>query len=404
VPQFHYTALTAAGARVSGELEAASPAEAVAALQRSGHYPLSTTPAIPTLLGRLIALVRRRRGTGSALSVTTHELAALLGAGMPLDRALEIVATIATDKRLAAGFARLRERVRGGAGLAAALEAEPELFPPLYVSLVQAGEASGSLEAALARLAEHLERARAVAEQLRSAMIYPVILLTTAGLTLAFVLTRVLPQFKPLFAQAGKALPLSTRIVMGLADLASDWGWLAIVIGLGTWLGLRHALQDPGFRLRWDARLLKLPGIGPILAETEAGRFARTLGTLVRAGMTLPAALALARQTLGNKAMAAAVGEAAGKLRAGESLGALLDRSGLFPELAGQLVKVGEATGRLDDMLLHQAGLFERDVSRRIERWLGALVPGLTIVLGLLVAGIVGSVLVAILQVNELAG
>jgi general secretion pathway protein F len=404
MPAFRYIALTASGNRISGEVEAGTPAEAAQVLQRSGHFPLSTKLSAETLFGRLTALLHRRAPGGPALSVATHELAALIGAGMPLDRALEVVASITGDKRLRAAFSRIRELVRGGSGLAAAIEAHPAVFPPLYVSLVQAGEAAGNLDAALAGLAQYLERLRATAEQVRSALVYPVILLATAGVTLSFVLTRVLPQFRPLFAESGKALPLSTRIVMGVGDFASDWGWVVVVLGIAVWLALRKALADPAFRLRWDTVVLKLPILGAVVAEAEAGRFSRTLGTLLKSGMTLPASLALARETVGNKAMAAAIADAARQLRAGESLGALLDRSGLFPDLAAQLVRVGEATGRLDDMLLHQAGLFERSVARTLERWLAALVPGLTIVLGILVAGIVGSVMAAILQMNELAG
>ncbi|HLY59099.1 MAG TPA: type II secretion system F family protein [Stellaceae bacterium] len=401
---FRYSALTAAGARVSGEIDAASEGAAAAELQRSGLFPLHTVPATTGWLAAQVQMLRRRRGPGVALSVTTHELAALLGAGLPLDRALEIVASIAGDKRLAAAFAAVRERVRGGSGLAAALALHPDLFPPLYISLVSAGEAAGALDVALARLAEYLDRAQAVREQIRSALVYPIILLATAGLTLTFVLTRVLPEFAPLLATAGKTLPLSTRIVMGAADLATNWGWLAVMLGLGGWLALRRALAEPGFRRRWDARLLRLPVAGPLIAEAEAGRFARTLGTLLKAGMNLPAALTLARETVGNRAMAVAVADATRDIRAGDSLGALLERSGLFPALAAQLVRVGEATGRLDEMLLHQAGLFERSVARQVERWLAALVPGLTIVLGLVVAAIVGSVLAAILEINNLAG
>jgi general secretion pathway protein F len=404
MPRFHYTAVTAAGARVSGELEAATPADAVAALQRAGHFPLSTAPAAASLLDRLAGALRRKRPAGPALAVATHELAALLAAGLPLDRALEIVVSIAPDRRLAAAFAGVRERVRGGAGLAGALAGEPDTFPRLYVGLVQAGEAAGGLDATLARLADYLQRAQVVREQVRSALVYPIILLATAGVTLSFVLTRVLPQFKPLFAEAGQSLPLATRLVMALADAVSDWGWALVLLGLAAWLGLRRALARPGFRLGWDRRVLRLPILGKLVAEIEAARFARTLGTLVQGGLALPAALAWSRGTIGNRAMADAVGRAATDLRAGESLGDLMARAGLFPDLASQLIRVGEATGRLDQMLLHQAALFERSVARTTERLLAALVPGLTIGLGLLVAGIVGSVLAAIMKMNDLAG
>jgi len=403
MPRFDYTALTQAGNRITGQMDASTPEAAIAELQRSGHFPLKAVPAKAGLASLLRGRLWPVAASGSALSVMTHELAMLLGAGLPLPAALDLVTGLAPDRRLKDAFGQIRDQVRRGTSLAEAIEAHAALFPRYYAALVRAGEAGGALEVTLVRLSEHLARANAVREHVKSAMIYPVILLVTAGLAIIFILTTVLPQFKPMFAEAGAELPASTRIVMAIGDFVTSWGWAMLMLAILGIFALRRALAEPTLRRRWDAGKLRLPWFGTLIAEAETGRFARTLGTLIQSGVTLPTALGIARETLGNAALRHAAGEAAISLRAGEGLASLLSRSRLFPALASQLVKVGEETGRLDEMLVHQAGLFERRVARGVDRMVAALVPGLTVVLGAVVAGIIASVLSAMLAINNLA-
>lgn len=402
MPLFRFKAVTAEGAMVAGEIEALSADAAIAAIQARGEFPLSAVDATLGLSRRFGLPARRTGASQRAISIALRELATLLEAGLPLDRALDVVRALGADKRLDQALVAARDRVRGGAGLADALAAEA-LFPKLVLSLIRAGELAGALDVALRRAAEYQERAHLLTESIKSALIYPIILIATAGLSITFILTTVLPQFKPMFAEAGQALPLPTRIVMFAGDLVSNYGW-AILLALGAGIiGLRRALKQRGFRRIWDRNLLRTPVLGGLVLKTEIARFSRTLGTLLASGLPLPNALLATRDVLGNQAMADAVETMARDLRAGEGLSELLRRIKLFPGLVIQLVKVGEESGKLEDMLLRQAEIYDREVSRTIDRLMAALVPGLTIGLGLIVAGIIASILLAILKVNELA-
>jgi len=236
-----------------------------------------------------------------------------------------------------------------------------------------------------------------------SALVYPIMLLCTAGLSIAVILIVVLPQFEPLFADAGQSLPLSTRIVMAFGHFLGATWWAIILIVIAAVFWLRQALSKASFRLRWDKGLLALPLFGDLLTSMEMERFGRTLGTLLSNGVTLPVALGITSDTLSNSSIAGLVSETAVSLREGEGLAGRLARSGQFPSMVVDLVRVGEETGHLDDMLLRLADLYEHSVKHRIDRLLALLVPLLTVVLGMIVAGLIGSMLVAILSVNDLA-
>jgi general secretion pathway protein F len=403
--RFHYLALANNGATIKGEVEAASAEAAIEQLQALGHFPVSAVEATPGRLRRLLDtdLAALRRPSVNELAIAFHELATLLEAGLPLDRSLEILIDLTRGKSLKPALTAVLARVRDGGSLADAMGEDRRSFPAMVVSLVRAGELSGGLGGALLGLAEYLGKAHALREAVKSALVYPVILLVTGGVSLTVVLTYVLPAFKPLFSEAGKALPSSTRIVMAIGDFVTDYGWL---IGLGAItlaLGFRQAMKRPELRRRKDSGLLRVPVLGGLITRIEAARFSRTLGTLLGNGVTLPAALAITGETLGNTAMASGVLMTAESVREGEGLADLLARARLFPSLALHLVRVGEETGKLDAMLLRQADIYDREVERVIERLLTALVPALTIGLGAAVGAIIVSILMAILKINELA-
>ena len=403
MPSFRYRAMTTTGAIIRGVLDAPTEAALVQQLRSEGHYPISASPAgeasLPSLK-RIFAFEKRQ--PVRALSVATQELAALLGAGLSLDRALGILSSLREAGTLGASFAKVRARVRDGGSLAEALSDDAN-FPKFFVSMVRAGEMGGALETALKRAADYLARSLAVREAITSALVYPMILLVSAGISIFVILTFVLPEFEPLFAEAGRTLPLPTRIVMAIGDGFRDFWWLMALAFLGGWLWLRDRLAKPHFRQKFDAWLLRIPLIGSLLAEIEIERFSRTLGTLLANGVALPTALGLAREVLWNKEISSAIAEAATSLREGESLAAELSRSGIFPSVALDLIEIGEETGKLDEMLLRQADLDEQRIRHKVDRLIALLVPALTIVLGVIVAGLIASILVAILSVNDLA-
>ena len=404
MPNFRYRAMTASGSVIKGLLDAPSEAALVQQLRSEGHYPISAAPAGSTSafesFARLVKFEKRQ--PIRALSVATQELAALLGAGISLDRALGVLADLREVGTLGTTFAKVRARVRDGGSLADALSDDPGI-PKFYVSMVRAGELGGALENALKRAADYLARSLQVRDAIISALVYPIILLLSAGVSIIVILTVVLPQFEPLFAEAGRSLPLPTRIVMGVGHLFRDWWWLLLLTLAGGWIWLRRALTNADFRQKFDATLLRIPLLGSLLAEIEIERFSRTLGTLLANGVALPNALALSRDVLWNKQIASVVASAATSLREGESLAGQLARSDLFPPVALDLIQIGEETGKLDEMLLRQADLDDQRIRHKVDRLIALMVPAMTVALGLIVAGLIASILVAILSVNDLA-
>jgi len=401
---FRYSAITASGAVTSGVLDAESEADAIAQVRGLGHLPLKAAPASAarwrTLLDK--AAPSGRAVSANTIAVATQELAALLEARLPLDRALAILSELEDTKRLREPLAKVLTAVQDGMSLADAFESTG-VFPKSYVTMVRAGEHGGNLEATLKRLADYLARTAAIRDTIVSAMVYPVLLLCTAGLSVVFILVFVLPEFRPLFAQAGKALPPSTRIIMDIGDALTDYWWLLLLLAGGAFLLIRRAVKLPGFRRAWDRIVLRLPIIGDLALKIDVERFARMLGTLLMNGVALPRALLITRDTLSNSVVANAVGDAAARLKEGEQLAGRLKRSGVFPPLALDLIRVGEETGALDSMLLKQAEFYEREVRHRIDRLLALLVPLMTVLMGVIVAGIIASIIVAIFSLNDLA-
>jgi general secretion pathway protein F len=401
---FRYKAMTEGGAIVRGTLDAASQAAAIRQLRAQGHYPLSAAPEGTGTLGDRVAalLPGKRKVSLRILALATQELAELLGAGLELDRALGVLIGLKNLGPLRDGLIAVRGHVRDGAVLADAL-AQEKTFPKFYVGMVRAGELGGALEPALRRLSSYLARTQAIRDSITSALVYPAILSITAGFSVFIILAFVLPQFKPLFAQAGASLPLPSRMVMAFGDFVRDFWWLGVLIGVGLWAWLRSAMRDAAFRRRVDRLILRLPVLGNLLGSIEVERFNRMLGTLLANGVELPMALGLAKDVLWNTALADAVRDTATSLREGEGFARRLAQFDVFAGSTLDLIQIGEETGKLDDMLIRQADLDEQRIKHSIDRLLALLVPALTILLGLVVAGLIGSMLIAILSVNDLA-
>jgi general secretion pathway protein F len=267
---------------------------------------------------------------------------------------------------------------------------------------VRAGEAGGSLDEVLARIAGFLDQAEALSEQVKSALIYPILVLAIAGLSIGVLLTVVLPQFTPLFEGADAELPLLTQILIGLGDFMQRYRW-ALALGLiaTVWL-VRRQWRRPASRARIDAWLLRLPLVGPLVAKIDTARFARTLGTLLANGVPVLSALAIVQDSLGNASLRQAVADASTGVKEGRGLAEPLGRSNLIPTLAVHLLSVGERSGRLEPMLMKIADVFDREVRGTIERLMALLVPAITIALGLIIALIIGAIMMAILSTYQL--
>ena len=394
MPLYRYKALNARGEVLDGQMEAANDGEVVLRLQEQGHLPIEARLASEGGgVGAWRALLKPKPFAGPRLVQFTQQLATLLGAGQPLDRALTILLELPEDEAAKRTVADLRDAVRGGSALSTALERQHGTFGKLYVNMVRAGEAGGSLHETLQRLADYLERSRALRGRVVNAMIYPVILLLMVGLSLLFLLGYVVPQFAAMYESLDAELPLFSRLVLGIGLFVRDW-WILLVVlpALGAWW-LDRKLRDPAFRTRFDEWLLRQKFAGPLVAKLETARLARTLGTLLRNGVPLLAALGIGRNVLGNRMLAADVDVAADEVKNGIGLSTALARGKRFPRLALQMIQVGEESGALDTMLLKTADTFEQETSLALDRMLAALVPVVT----MLLAGVVMIVILAVL-------
>jgi general secretion pathway protein F len=399
-------AVDASGKRLNGIIEAAS-ANAVAERLHRQSCLLLRTDEVGTK-GRLAeflnADIALRRGLPkAAIAHVTRELSVMLEAGQDIDHALRFLVETSDKPRATAILQALRDSVRGGKSLAASLADHPQIFSRLYVSLVRAGEAGGKLAESLSHLADLLEREARLAATIQSALIYPALLMAASGGTIVLLLTYVLPQFTPIFAQAGAKLPTPTRVLIAVGDGVRDDG-LVILIGLlGLLLIASRALREPAARMAAEGAALHIPIVGPLIRRVQAARLTRTLGTLLRNGVGLVPALVIARDVLGNLVAARLVDRATSEVKAGARLAASLAAGGFFPLQTIHLLRLGEETGRLGEMALRAADIHDDQVHHTVSRIVALLVPFITVVMGLVVAGIVGSLLVAMLSLNDLA-
>ncbi len=406
---YRYEAAAATGELVRGEMDALSQEAVIEHLHGLGYVPIRADTARAGTLGRLVASLGntpfslRRDVRPGQLAFLTQQLGMLLQAGLPIDRALEISLTVIAGEVEREALMTVLEKVRGGSSLADAMAAEEKLFPPYYTGMVRAGEASASLDSTLKHLAELLERTDASREQVKSALIYPAVVLVTGIGSIAILFGYVIPRFRPLFEQAGAELPFSTRMVLGLSDAVRDYGWLMAIVAVAAALLARRSIATPSGRRRWDGWLLRLPGIGDLVTKVELSRFARTLGTLLRNGVSPLGALGIAQRAIGNVALQDAMSAVVESVKEGKGLADPLAATGLVPDLAVQLVRVGEETARLDEMLLQIGRIYEDESKRSIDRLVALLVPAVTILLGVVVALVIGSVMSAILGVYDLA-
>ncbi len=404
MPLYRYKAVTASGDVVEDELEASSQAAAIERLRELGHVPIRADEIKATSPSRWLKreLFGARRVSQRDVGVLTRELATLLSAGVPIDRSLEIAISVTDADAVKELLGQVLDRIRGGSSLADAMSAQDGVFPRFYVSTVQAGEAGGSLDVVLNRLADLMERLRALRDRVTSALIYPTILLAMAGLSIVVLLTVVIPQFTPLFEDAGEALPVSTQIIIAIGEAFERYWWLMTLVIVGAAMFARRQLRQPASRYRMHGWLLRMPLIGDLVRKIEVARFSRTLATLLGNGVALLTALSIVKETSGNAVIAKAIEVLGNSLKEGEGLAELLTKAEVFPSLAIHLVRVGEETGRLEEMLVKVADIYDQEVERTIERLMALLVPALTIALGLLVAAIIMSVLTAMFSVYEL--
>jgi general secretion pathway protein F len=405
VPQYRYTAVKDRSEMVEGSMEAASKFTVINRLHATGHVPIRVYEVgVSSIAGIDVAeFFRSRRIAPATLALITRQLAMLLRAGVALDEALGILGELVDKQHEKECLRSLLERISGGATLADAMAAQTNVFPDFYISMVRAGEAGASLEAVLGRLADFLERTIASKEHIKSALLYPVVVAFVCCASIAILFAFVIPRFRPLFEQAGDGLPLSARVLLAISDLIQNFWWLGILATLLIVVVARWHFRDPVRRHAWDRLALKIPVFGELIGKVEVVHFTRTLGTLLRNGVSLLQALTITRETIRNRIFIEAVDTVIDYVKSGKGLAEPLNQTKAFPPLAVHLIRIGEEAGRQEEMLLDIADIFEIETRRTINRMLTLLGPALTVGLGVVVAGVIGSIMTAVLSVYDLA-
>jgi general secretion pathway protein F len=401
--QFIYKAITPTGEQLEGQLEAASQAEVIAKIQEAGNMPVSAKELKPGFSVENL-LARRSKVTQKQVGFFTEQLATLLNSGMPLDRSLSVMIDLSDDDRIVTMVEQIRDKVRGGGTLSDALEEQHGVFSTMYTNMVRAGEMGGTLEVSLQRLSDYLKSSKELKDSVVSAMIYPAILLVLAVGSLFILLAKVVPKFKPLFADANIELPLITQVVFAAAGLVQSFWWVLVLLLVIVVVLFKQKLKEPEFRFNWDQRMLNLPLFGELITRVETAKFTRTLGTLADSGVPLLAGLSVAKKVINNSVIAKAITEATEKVKHGAPLSDALANEPAFPKLAQQLMSVGEETGNLDEMLVRASDTYDGEVRNTIDRMLSVLVPVLVLILAGFIFTIVFAILMPMMNMSELVG
>lgn len=404
MPLFSYKIVNSQGDIEEGVKNASDQQALLAELQGQGCMPIRVEPARGKRFLGISLGVATLKLSHKEIGMLTGELATLLESGLPLDRSLQVLIQLTEDnEKLSKLVSQVLEKVKGGSSLADALESQAGVFSRFYLNMIRAGELGGNLGDVLNRLAEYLERSRELRETVVTALIYPAILLIMSLASLFVMLTFVVPQFTEMFESSGQELPLPTQIVVGLAEGLQSYWWLLLLLVIVGSSYMKSQLADPERKKVWDLRFLHMPLFGDIILTMEIANLSRTLGTLLGNGVSILKALGIVRETVGNTAIADLLEQAELQLKEGGTMSSALLKNERFPKMAVQMIKMGEETGRLEEMLLRIAVIFDKQLRTAIQRMLALLEPALIISLGLMIGGIIVSILLAILSVNDLA-
>ena len=399
MPFFDYQAATAGGKPAKGRIDAASEADAMTRLRAEGKYPVSIRPvstgesALPSLGVRI---------PGRRLAAFCLQLSAMLGAGVSLEPALGMCSRQTEDKRLRAAADEALEAIRGGSSLLEAFKKQKGRFPDMFLNMVEAGEASGTLDVCLKRAGEWLTRSAKLSAKVRGALMYPVFILTLTVTILTFMMIFVIPQFVGLYEKRGAELPLLTSVMIALSNGIRSHG-VYILLGAAVLFALwRFRLMSESGRIAHDRRKLRTPLFGKLTATVMAARFARTMSTLCGAGVPLTRALDVAGRALGNSYGQKKIGEVISAVQNGQSISEPLEKTGLFPPLLIHMTYMGEESGKLEELLDQAAGFFEDESDVVTKRLITLLEPAMIVIMGGLVLLIVLAIIVPMFNMYSL--
>jgi type II secretory pathway component PulF len=394
MPVFTYTAVDPAGTQTAGRLTADGRAAALRQVAAQGLQPVWVEEEREAAPAGGAARSWSRHVSQAAVEAFTRELANLLAAGVSLSRALHILSRQASSGAARRQWSAIRDDVVGGAPLADALARWPRTFPPVYVAMVRAGETGGFLDVVLEQIADFRARERDLKGRVKAALVYPIVLAVLAVAVLIFLLSYFIPRFSGIFAEFGAALPALTRAIVAASGLVTDYGLVLVLVAALVVLGLRRIVASEAGRRSVERVLLRLPGVGTVVARFALVRFCRMLGALVGAGVPLVSALRVAREAIGNQILADAVAYAVDQVQRGAPLAPSLAFAGrLFPPSVIEMVAVAEESSRLDKELGRLAATYEADLDRRLRMLVALAEPGLLFVM----AGVIGTVVIGML-------
>lgn len=343
-----------------------------------------------------------RRVTAADIAVMTRQLATLVRAGVPLVDSISALTEQVEKEQLVRVLSSVRESLNEGTSFAKSLEQHPKVFPPLYVNMVAAGEASGTLENVLERLADFMESQARLKGKVVSALAYPVLMMLIGGLLVGFLMVAVVPKVTSIFENLGQELPWNTKVLIFVSNTLGEWWWLLLILmGAGLY-GFRRWKNKPAGRMKWDKLQLRWPIFGRLNLLVAVARFSRTLSTLLSSGVPILKAMEIGRNVLGNVRLESVVTDAIGSIREGESIAEPLKRSGAFPPMVIHMIAVGERSGQLEAMLENVSRAYESDVETRVTALTSLLEPIMILALGAVVGFIAMSILMPLMQMNQL--
>lgn len=403
MPTFEYKATTTDGKVLTGQRESGNKDAVITWMQDSGYIPIyaEEVTAGGGSSGKSLSFLSSKQLSNDQVLEITEQLSTLVRSNLPLDHALKILQQIAGDKRVKDLIGNLLEGVQAGNEFSAALDSQKE-FSPFYINMIRASEASGNLDSGLGQLYQYLDGVKQMRDKIKSALLYPLILLLVAGLSIILILTFVVPKITELFVGADQALPVPTQIVIGMSNIVIDFWWVIPVMVVAGIYYLQYLNADNKRKRGWHALFLRLPVIRDVVVKTETSKFTKSLGTLISNGVNMQTALPIANATLTNVVFSEGVRKAIEEFKEGKSLFAIMGKVEHFPTLALQMINVGEETGELESMLTRVAVVYERETSNAMQRFLSLLEPIMIITLGLMIGGIIISILMAIISVNDL--
>jgi len=400
---FSYKAISSQGKAVTGAISADRIELASRELRTQGLTLLSLEPTGENIFPPSQNPGGRGGVSSNDVLSITRELAVLLRAGLPIDRALKVMIEMAGHAQLRDLLDTLLTAVKSGKGLSQALQSYPDVFSNFYINMVRSGEASGRLGEVLARLAEYLTNSKAVKSSVVSAMIYPAILLGVAVLSILGMLGFVVPQFQTLFNDMGDALPLLTRAVISAGDFLKGYGLLLIFVFALLMFFLRNWLRSENGRARFDERLLNLPLVGSVVFKYEVSKFAKTAGTLMGNGVSLLQSISIAVETVDNSVIKKSLSALVPAVKRGQRISVALEEEKVFSPLVIQMIRVGEESGSLDQMMTELAQVYDEEVQAGVKRGLILLEPALILIMGGTIAVVIIAILMGIMSVNDLA-